>query len=706
MKLSVIDRVKTNFSYDKKLYSLYIKKYNSKIDKYFFTQEFLKRIEKLNLDGYDFNLENYQEAIIKFIYLINPSINNPNNPDIFKFLEKFVVSEELLKYRTRNILDDKIYLKYFSLIDNNNIEYYENIWVNSYNFSDADKEKILKNLVNDLNLINIENYKILLDDNIIKYKDDYNFYKIVNYLLKKDVSNDIIAKELSISNYLQKNGNIKLTVEQLDEVSSILNYEDLEKCFSDSLELVFSEYDIEIVKILKKVIDKNYSVIPAFNYIYENCLVYKNFNLANLILDTLEEEKIFNSNEIKGLTLLFPIYSSILKGCCLNLDDNKILKMLSGSEKELFYDIYERLSWRLKFVITNPENFKDVSFSFLINFVLSLGKDTYNKFCLELINQTDNVVNIKKFITEQMFSPAIGAITSDEKIYQDNYYKILKEGDSKYNQSNDNVKNFFDVISMIENSNDLDFIKRAISKYLQAYDVPFVVREIIHEVKKERITNQLKNLTTRKDLEKYPKSYIGDVAVYHLVGNDYKFISHAIGMNYNALYTPETIDERTNPEYWTNNRNIDSEFISSSLINASNMNVHRGGPIEANLKIRKDFVILLFDNIPIDQVRYLSSTDAKSPIGRLVNGSKREVSLKEIKEINMVDFSDDNEITFDRELPNGMTRLPFAILVADTMTLNEDSKAMKWARYYNIPLVMYHTIDKSYEQNIETTKSK
>ena len=699
MKHNIFENIRNNFTYDKNLYNLYQEKYsNPNIDKYFFTQDFLIKLLGLYM------VEITDEFKIDVIdIVIHIGLSKETIKLLFDMLKKIPMSPNqcldfLTSIRLMRISDSylKIYAKKLSLIDYflikdmKNINYYIKIiekcsYIN--NLNEAKIESVLDMIIQKPMLSNIENYELLLNKDIILYRDDLQFVERVNYLINKKYSDDEIIKQLNMSRIL---GNYNFNIEEIDYLSRLYELEDIEK-ISEKYKFVFENIKNETeekLKFYKRILNKKYQNEEViFNMLYQ---LKDNISLDLLsgIIDYLPENNIILDN-IDIINKYYNDVNEIYKDCPIKLTKKQLMNLLISEKDKL--DMYSLMKKN-----------NCLYFNCFINELGMTNNEKFSSYCLKLIDMCDNVNDLKKFILNNMYCGSWRKYDGQRS----NYYYLIKNNKEYYESSDDYVKNFIDIMKVIEESNDISFIKRVIFKFLKAYDSTLIMDTAYRYIKKYRVDKQLANLTNKEGLNNFTKTYIDGIPVCHLTGDNYSFLAHIVGLYTNQNNYNIGNSLKYNPSEWTSRKNEGSSIISAKFIDSSNMVLHRSG--DGSMKnMNRDTLVLLFEKPPLDQIRTMYLTDAQTPIGRTINSHLRDYLIESFSDLDHnLAIHHDNEVAFDRELPNGETRMPIGILITDEMNLNENSPAVIWAKYYNLPLVMYHVKEDSKNEVVSEITSE
>ena len=282
-------------------------------------------------------------------------------------------------------------------------------------------------------------------------------------------------------------------------------------------------------------------------------------------------------------------------------------------------------------------------------------------------------------------------------IYDEDLFSLLSK-QSYENIIDSLVKNWYDTMKIVLESNDITFIKKTMRKITKVYDSTQILNTAYSMLVKQNVNLAFNDLINKEELKKFPTTFIDGIPVYHIDNSmNFSFLAHIVTKQF----------LREHPEEWTNNKTLSSRPTLLSLTKINNW-LHKlyGTSIES---IQYN-LCLLFEEVPHEQVYIIDDHDAGTFTGKFTQSNKN--SLKAFEKSHVLSTRKDsipdyhNEIAVQRRLPNGTRRMPFAILVNDSSILNNTSPAVIWAKYYNLPLVMYHVKEKNNDEIITETQVK
>lgn len=644
----------------------------------FTTELFIKEFEKyfVNMKEQQFgnitvieelNFGNEKNKINQLYELFKYALNNSNDvTKIIEYLKTKRIDILLNSFEKNNLNIDFILGNYkitYNLLESLKTEY-----ANKIKFEPS-VEFIDKFFQLGYSVESFSSEKILNSNLLFNRSINYNVFQISNCL--QFCNQDFITKEY-IDLAIQKNVNI------LD--NGIYEKTDiyLKKSVEDRLSLIDDiDYKNFILNIIKQA---GYSIY----YVEYNNLLSKEvfYTFGEKLITKLVRNLSFCGEKLNFSTLIdmnsIGVFKKFYDFAKFNGNALEFKYLL-----EFFYDNKELIENLLSQDITNEEKnglkeyiyHKDKLFKISNKKYLSDMRKTIYLTNKEFItNESDNIILLKSIVFSTLFNIGYYEMNNFLGIIGNNRLDNLKNSikDNNIIEIIESLKPYINFIEMVYSCNDnekLIEIANNINNYYLSYgdeinQIKLIFDNIESKMKNIYLAELNSNLTALPD-EKYIE--------FH---KDSYFLAHVM----NAFGNGSQLSD------FKNQRFIGKTYICLSAIGCGINPYFRE-------EIDKNYVTLLFNNIPSNSLISMSSRDMWSQGGNGQLDVKVTNNFNTLKEI-LNDTSDyvPNEYVVYRENEKGVSLYPCGILVVGEEPSQPEIEA---ANYLNVPLVKRKLIKKS-----------
>ncbi len=305
----------------------------------------------------------------------------------------------------------------------------------------------------------------------------------------------------------------------------------------------------------------------------------------------------------------------------------------------------------------------------------SKNRDNLENQIIDYIENCKELEKLQNFYF-QIFPYSLNLLKLDYKKIDDDYLKTC-----------------YEFTRLIKEVTDLDYLKKIFKIFIKRYHYQELNKNINNYLVNLEIKSLFENILDEEKLAnlEYQEVLISSskIKIYNL-NQDFEALVHVVLRE--NIHLEEKLDLKNEPSKWGLN-NIGSALISLSKVSNNHLNIFSATLASFTL----NQLVLGFSNISSGEVYSISKEDSYTPtlVSKTESYNPLEYIIGKGMELEIgMKSSKYNEIAVRRFLPNQQAKYPICIFIRkkDIPLLSENSYQVKWANYFNIPIVAIDTI--------------